>query len=101
MPPSAVAVLLLAAAYLVGAIPFGYLIGRLRGVNLFAAGSGNIGATNAARVLGKPFGVLVFLLDFLKGAVPVAVAVSLAEALAAGGGSAFGSPDVLRVGCAA
>ena len=52
MSPLAAAVLLLVAAYLIGALPFGYLIGRMRGVNLFAAGSGNIGATNAARVLG-------------------------------------------------
>jgi acyl-phosphate glycerol 3-phosphate acyltransferase len=89
----------LALAYLVGALPFGYAVGRLRGVNLFAAGSGNIGATNAARVLGRPFGVLVFALDFLKGAVPVAGAVPLADAL--GGPSAVGPPDVVRVGAAA
>ena len=82
MSPLAVAILLLTAAYLVGAIPFGYLIGRLRGVSLFEAGSGNIGATNAARVLGRRTGALVFLLDFLKGAVPVAVSVPLARALA-------------------
>ena len=56
MSPPVVAVLLLAVAYLVGAIPFGYLIGRARGVDLFAAGSGNIGATNAGRVLGRKVG---------------------------------------------
>src|SRR5262249_11476487 len=54
--------------------------------NLFEVGSGNIGATNAARVLGTPFGVLVFVLDFLKGAIPVAM---------------VGPPDGLRVGAAA
>ena len=70
--------LLLAAAYLVGAIPFGYLVGKLRGVDLFKAGSGNIGATNAWRVLGRKYGLLVFVLDFLKGAVPVAAIVPLA-----------------------
>src|SRR5262245_15099005 len=91
----------LALAYLVGAFPFGYLVGRLRGLNLFTAGSGNIGATNAARVLGRPFGALVFVLDFLKGAVPVAVAVPLAEAIEAGSVSAFSAPDVLRVSAAA
>ncbi len=100
MSPTVAAALPLALAYLVGALPFGYVIGRLRGVNLFTAGSGNIGATNAARVLGKPFGALVFVLDFLKGVVPVACAVPLADALAPGGGTAFGPPDVLRV-CAA
>jgi len=91
---------LLLAAYLVGAIPFGYLIGRLRGVDLFKEGSGNIGATNAGRVLGRKVGVLVFLLDFLKGAVPVAAVVPLARSLSPGADTAFGSPDVLRVGAA-
>lgn len=99
--PTVAASVPLVVAYLVGALPFGYLVGRLRGVDLFAAGSGNIGATNAARVLGRPFGVLVFVLDFLKGAVPVACAVPLADALEAGGSAAFGAPDVLRVGAAA
>jgi acyl-phosphate glycerol 3-phosphate acyltransferase len=101
MSPTVVAVVLLAAAYLVGAIPFGYLVGRARGVDLFAAGSGNIGATNAARVLGTPFGVLVFVLDFLKGAAPVAAVVPLARLLDPGAEVALGSPDVLRVGAAA
>lgn len=100
-PAMPTALLLLLAAYLVGAVPFGYLIGRLRGVDLFEEGSGNIGATNAGRVLGRKFGVLVFVLDFLKGVVPVAVIVPLAEALAPGAGSAFGPPDTLRVGAAA
>lgn len=101
MSPSVAALVPLVAAYLVGALPFGYLVGRSRGVNLFAAGSGNIGATNAARVLGKPFGALVFVLDFLKGALPVTFAVPLAEALHPGGSTAVGSEDVLRVGAAA
>lgn len=74
-------VLLVLAAYLIGAIPFGYLVGRLKGVDLFKAGSGNIGATNAGRVLGRPWGVLVFALDFLKGAVPVAAIVAVAAGL--------------------
>jgi acyl phosphate:glycerol-3-phosphate acyltransferase len=100
MPPTSAAVLLLLAAYLVGAIPFGYLIGRFRGVNLFEAGSGNIGATNAARVLGARTGAVVFLLDFLKGAAPVAAVVPLARAIAPGADTALGPPDVLRV-CAA
>jgi len=61
-------------AYLLGSIPFGLLAGRLRGVDLRSHGSGNIGATNALRVLGKPVGYTVFALDFLKGFVPVALA---------------------------
>src|SRR5215204_553842 len=64
-------------AYLVGAVPFGYLVARARGVDIFAAGSGNIGATNVGRVLGRKLGVLVFVLDFLKGAVPALVVSQL------------------------
>ena len=101
MLPLSVVVLLLVAAYLVGAIPFGYIVGRVRGVDLFKSGSGNIGATNAARVLGTPFGVLVFVLDFLKGAVPVAVIVPLARQLTPDADTALGQPDVLRVAAAA
>src|SRR5579884_255026 len=61
-------------SYLAGAIPFGYLIARWRGVDILKQGSGNIGATNVGRVLGRPFGILVFLLDFAKGAAPALIA---------------------------
>ncbi len=61
-------------SYLVGAIPFGYLMARAKGVDIFKQGSGNIGATNVGRVLGRKFGIAVFVLDFLKGALPVAIA---------------------------
>ncbi len=64
-------VLYIAASYLVGAVPFGYLAGRVRGLDLRQQGSNNIGATNAWRVLGWKWGLSVFLLDFLKGFVPV------------------------------
>jgi acyl-phosphate glycerol 3-phosphate acyltransferase len=74
MPPTLLLPLVCLGAYLIGAIPFGYLIARARGVDIFAAGSGNIGATNVGRVLGRRFGILVFLLDFSKGALPTAVA---------------------------
>jgi acyl-phosphate glycerol 3-phosphate acyltransferase len=66
------------AAYLVGAIPFGYLVARARGVDITALGSGNIGATNVGRVLGKRLGILVFVLDFAKGTLPAGVARYLA-----------------------
>lgn len=59
------------AAYLLGSVPFGLLVARARGVDLRSVGSGNIGATNAMRALGKPWGYFVFLLDVAKGAVPV------------------------------
>jgi acyl-phosphate glycerol 3-phosphate acyltransferase len=61
-------------AYLVGAVPFGYLVGKARGVDLLRAGSGNIGATNAGRLLGRRWGLLVFFLDAAKGALPVLLA---------------------------
>lgn len=64
----------IAIGYLVAAIPVGYLLGRLRGIDLRETGSGNIGATNAVRSLGKPLGVLVLLLDIAKAAVPFALA---------------------------
>jgi glycerol-3-phosphate acyltransferase PlsY len=59
------------AAFLCGSVPFGYLIGKLNKVDLRKCGSGNIGATNVWRVLGKGWGTLAFLLDFLKGFLPV------------------------------
>jgi glycerol-3-phosphate acyltransferase PlsY len=62
--------------YLVGAIPFGWLIGTMRGVDIRQLGSKNIGATNCGRVCGWPFGVAAFLLDVAKGFVPVFTAVA-------------------------
>ncbi len=53
--------------FALGGIPSGLLVGRARGVDLRTAGSKNIGATNAFRVLGAPWGALVFVLDALKG----------------------------------
>lgn len=61
-------------AYVAGATPFGWLAGRLRGIDLREHGSGNIGATNAVRVLGKGIGLPVFALDMLKGWLPVTAA---------------------------
>lgn len=63
------------AAFLIGSIPFGYLIGRsFYRTDIRAGGSGNIGAMNALRTLGKAGGVAVLLLDALKGFVPVFLA---------------------------
>lgn len=64
------------AAYLLGSIPTGYLVARAKGVDIRTVGSGNIGATNAFRVLGKPAGVLVLLVDALKGFGAVALVVN-------------------------
>ncbi|NBO91760.1 MAG: glycerol-3-phosphate 1-O-acyltransferase [Planctomycetia bacterium] len=71
--------LILLVSYLVGAIPFGYVIARSRGVDLLSQGSKNIGATNVGRVMGLWWGVLVFTLDFLKGAGPVFAAGIMAD----------------------
>ncbi len=69
--------LLFLGAYLVGSIPFGVIFGKLRGVDVMAAGSGSAGATNVARLLGWKIGIVVFILDVLKGAGPALVAKSV------------------------
>ncbi|MGI6119253.1 MAG: glycerol-3-phosphate 1-O-acyltransferase PlsY [Desulfosporosinus sp.] len=56
-------------SYCMGAIPFAYLAGRLKGIDVRRHGSGNIGTTNAFRLLGAKLGILVLLGDFLKGAI--------------------------------
>jgi acyl phosphate:glycerol-3-phosphate acyltransferase len=64
-------------SYLLGSIPTGYLLGLYAGVDVRKTGSGNIGATNVARALGKMRGVLTLLADAAKGAVPVYIATQL------------------------
>ncbi len=61
-------------AYVIGATPFGFLAGKARGIDIRDHGSGNIGATNVLRVLGKPIGITVLILDVLKGLAPVVIA---------------------------
>jgi glycerol-3-phosphate acyltransferase PlsY len=61
---------LIAGAYLLGAVPFGFLIARAHGIDLRVVGSGNIGATNLGRALGRKWAVVCFVLDALKGFVP-------------------------------
>lgn len=66
---------LIVATYLVGAVPFGLILARwVRGVDLRTIGSGNIGATNAVRAMGRGWGFVVFAFDFLKSFVPVLLA---------------------------
>ncbi len=62
------------AGYLIGSTPFGVILARAHGVNLREVGSGNVGATNVARALGRKWGYLCFVLDVLKGFVPVMAA---------------------------
>jgi glycerol-3-phosphate acyltransferase PlsY len=64
-------------AYLLGSIPTGFLLAKARGIDIRTVGSGNIGATNVFRYLGKPAGIFVLLVDALKGWVAVAVVAKL------------------------
>ena len=57
--------------YLVGSIPTGYLMARARGIDIRRHGSGNIGATNVGRVMGRNWGLFAFACDFLKGFLPL------------------------------
>ena len=74
MNPTATCLLMVIAGYLIGAVPFGLLVGRWRGIDVRKDGSGNIGATNVGRLLGVRWGLLVFALDVSKGLIPVLVA---------------------------
>lgn len=64
-------------AFLLGSIPFGLIIARAKGINIREHGSGNIGATNVLRVVGKKYGISCLLLDALKGFIPVFIAINL------------------------
>ena len=75
-----VAVSLVVLGYLSGSVPYGALLAKwIKGVDVRHAGSGNIGATNVARVAGRKLGVLVLILDAAKGAVPVSLSLWLTE----------------------
>src|SRR5882762_5548496 len=67
----------LVVAYFLGSIPTGFLVAKARGVDIRTVGSGNIGATNVFRYLGKPAGIFVLLVDALKGWLAVAVVAKL------------------------
>jgi glycerol-3-phosphate acyltransferase PlsY len=71
-------------AYLLGSIPTGFLVAKARGVDIRTVGSGNIGATNAFRVLGKGLGIFVLLMDALKGWVAVIIGAAVVDALLPG-----------------
>ena len=75
--PFVVYILIALAAYLLGSIPTGFLVARAKGVDIRSVGSGNIGATNAMRALGKPLGIFVLLMDVLKGFLAVYLAMKL------------------------
>jgi len=85
--------LVVVGSYLLGSIPFGYLIGRIAGVDIRRTGSGNVGATNVVRVLGKRYGYPVFVLDFFKGFG----AVKISMLLATGPPPAWNSPETFGI----
>ena len=68
-------------AFAFGSIPFGVLLAKLKKVDLRTVGSGNTGATNVGRALGRRWGILCFVLDAAKGATPVILAGVLAKTL--------------------
>ena len=86
----AVAVL---GSYLLGSIPFGYLAGKIGGIDIRSIGSGNIGATNVVRTLGKRYGYPVFALDFLKGFGAVKISMSIATDAR----PEWGSPEIFGI----
>ena len=65
--------------FLLGSIPFGLLMGKIKGIDIRQHGSGNIGATNVFRTLGKQLGITCLLLDLAKGLVPVLIARDMVE----------------------
>ncbi len=82
------------AAYLLGSVPFGYIVAKANGVDIRAVGSGNIGATNVFRSISKGWGLFTFACDFLKGLLPVLVFPMLAARL-----GFAGSHDGLELLC--
>jgi len=85
--------IVLGVGYLLGSIPFGYLAGRIAGVDIQKGGSGNIGATNVLRVLGRRYGYAVFVLDFLKGLGAVKISVLIATLMQ----QDWGSPEIFGI----
>ena len=88
-----IAATLLLVSYLLGSIPFGFLAGRLAGIDIRQVGSGNVGATNVVRVLGKRYGYPVFILDVLKGFG----AVKIAMLVAPGKPPEWNSPEIFGI----
>lgn len=68
---------ILFSAYIIGSIPTGYIIGKIHNIDIRKHGSGNIGATNVYRILGKKWGIITFLLDFLKGFIPTYISFKI------------------------
>ncbi len=80
-------------SYLFGSIPFGYLAGRIAGIDIRKCGSGNVGATNVIRTLGKSYGYPVFVADFLKGFGAVKMSLLIATRVQ----SEWNSPEMFGI----
>src|SRR6476661_9598728 len=80
-------------SYLLGSIPFGYLAGRLAGIDIRKVGSGNVGATNVVRIMGKQYGYPVFAFDFLKGFGAVMISMLIAP----GRPPEWNSPEIFGI----
>lgn len=88
-------VVAMVASYLLGSIPAAYIAGKAKGIDLRKHGSGNLGATNVIRVLGKKIGIAVFAFDMAKGAFPVYFFPKWAESL----GAPFSDPVIAGILC--
>jgi len=88
-------VVAMVASYLLGSIPAAYIAGKAKGIDLRKHGSGNLGATNVIRVLGKKIGIAVFAFDMAKGAFPVFFFPRWAESL----GAPFPNPVIAAILC--
>lgn len=73
-------ILIALLSYLMGSVPAGYIAGRFAGIDIRSVGSGNVGATNVLRILGKPYGYAVFLFDFFKGVGAVWMSILIINA---------------------
>jgi acyl phosphate:glycerol-3-phosphate acyltransferase len=78
-----VEILLILFGYLMGSVPVGFIVGARSGIDVREVGSGNVGATNVARVVGKRQGILTLIADTAKGFLPVILAMQLGASLAA------------------
>lgn len=99
MDNASVMALWIVAAYIVGSVPFGYLIGLMRGVDVRTVGSKNIGATNVYRAVGHGWGFLAFFCDFAKGFAPTMLSIVYASRHADGGAMIANLPVCVGLAC--
>jgi glycerol-3-phosphate acyltransferase PlsY len=96
--PFIIYILTFLGAFLLGSLPTGFLVARARGIDIRTVGSGNIGATNAMRVLGKPAGIFVLFMDALKGFAAVWICAKIVPDLSVAASVAQADPIVAGIG---